>query len=242
MDYKKGVNEEDNMVEASNKILNAHLSGDVVIIVGDCTVSYEGRGWKYLDEGKRSTIIKPSGAVVVNSPNSVQPENWQPGDAETKVEVDGEDELLISSERQNPYDSLLIRFTNINKSLHYTPSNDEEESVEGDENEMHEYIIDNPERIEDDFTVLEHEKETKFGDIDIFGRDTNNKSVIVEVKRRKASLDAVSQLDRYMEALEDLKPRGILVAPSITESGKKLLSNKNYEFIRMKPTEVMEKD
>lgn len=242
MDYKKDVNEEDDVVEASNKILNAHMAGDVVIIVGDCTVSYEGRGWKYLDEGKRSVIIKPSGAVLVNSPNSVQPENWQPGDAETQVEVDGGDELLISSERQNPYDSLLIRFTNVNKSLHYSPSDDEDVSVEGDENEMHEYIIDNPERIEDNFRVLEHEKETKFGDIDIFGEDTDGRSVIVEVKRRKASLDAVSQLDRYMEALEDLFPRGVLVAPSITESGKELLNDKNYEYVRMKPTEVIDND
>jgi hypothetical protein len=240
MEYKDDLNEGDGIVEASNKILNAHMSGDVVIIVGNCTVSYEGRGWKYLDEGKRSVIIKPSGAVLVNSPNSVQPENWQPDDAETDVSVDGEEEILISSERENPYDSLLIRFTKVDKSLHYSPSDDEDTSVEGDENEMHDYLIDNPERIEDGFRVLEHEKETKYGDIDLFGEDKNGGSVIVEVKRRKASLDAVSQLDRYMEALEEFSPRGIIVAPSITQSGTELLQEKGYEFVRMKPTEVVE--
>lgn len=61
--------------------------------------------------------------------------------------------------------------------------------------------------------------------------------VVLELKRGRATLDALSQLKRYIDNLsvgnKDL--RGILVAPSITESAFKLLGSYGLEFRDLYP-------
>jgi len=61
--------------------------------------------------------------------------------------------------------------------------------------------------------------------------------VVLELKRRKADLHAVSQLKRYVEALskEHGNVRGILVAPSLTSGAKKLLEKEGLEFRKVQP-------
>lgn len=237
MDYSANITGEESMQRAANKILNAHASGDIVFVVGDCTVSYDGRGWKYLDEGKRSVVLKPTGALLVTSPEKVKPENWQPSGGNVTVSFDGDTALHISAVRENPDESLQIRFTNLEQSIHYTHTEDNA-SVEGTEKEIHEYIIDNPSEIEDGLRALEHEKETEFGDIDIYARDASGTHVILEVKRKTATLDSVSQLNRYMTVMGD-SHRAILVAPSMTDSAEKLLNENQFQFCRLKPTEIL---
>ena len=237
MNYKDDVHPDDDNEVVANKLLNAHMSGDIVIVVGSCTVNYEGRAWKYLEEGKRSVVINPSGAVLVHDANNIKPANWQPKDAETSIDFDEDEDVIITSERTSPDEELQIRFTDVYKSIHYNPSDDYGE-VEGTEDEMHQYIIENPSFIEEDFEVIEHEKETEFGFIDIFGIDKDKNETVIEVKRKKATMDAVDQLERYMETVNGVNKRGILVAPSANESTVSLLEKKGYEFIEMEPTVI----
>lgn len=238
MDYKEDVSPSDTNRKAVNKLLNAHVAGEIIILVGDCTVNYEGRAWKYLEEGRRSIVINPSGAVLVHESDNIKPANWQPKDAETDIRLDNDGDVLVESKRTSPSEELTIRFTNIHKSIHYSASTDYGE-VEGTENEMHEYIINNPSFIEDGFRVLEHEKETEYGFIDVFGEDKEKNPTIIEVKRKKADMNSVDQLERYMKTIDGVKKRGIIVAPSATDSTLSLISERGYEFIQMNPTEVI---
>jgi RecB family endonuclease NucS len=238
MDYKSDVRPEDNMEESVNKIINAHTSGDVVIIVGECTVDYSGRAWTYLDLGKRSVRINPSGAVVVSGCKSVKPKNWQPSDATTNIELDDDNDIIVNSVRKDD-ESLSIRFTNISKSIHYDPPEKEVE-VEGTENDLHNKLIEEPKYIEEGMNITEHEKTIETGDIDLFGYDKDNNKVIIEVKRRKAQIKNVDQLNRYVKTYKD-NCRGVLVAPAISESADNYLDTYDYEFIRVDIAKIFDK-
>lgn len=240
MGYKEDVRPEDTLRESANKILNAHISGDVVIIVGKCTVDYNGRAWTYLDLGKRSVTINPSGAVVVNGSKSVKPKNWQPSDADTKIRMDEDGDMIIDSVRSNPDESLQIRFTDILKSIHYDPPENQVE-VEGTEDDVHEELIKNPEYIEDGLDITEHEKEVETGSIDLFGFDSKENEVIIEVKTRKGQIKNIDQLNRYVTTY-DSDVRGILAAPDIADTAKDHLDSYGYEYVKINPAKMFDKE
>lgn len=84
------------------------------------------------------------------------------------------------------------------------------------------------------------ERATPAGAVDIYGEDSAGRAVVVELKRRRVGPDAVSQLRRYVDALErdlhaDAAVRGILVAPSVTDRASRLLSDHGLEFVSLEP-------
>lgn len=237
MNYKDEVAPSDSMDAAANKILNAHQAGDVIIIVGTCTVDYAGRAWSYLDSGERTVIVKPSGALLVHGATAVEAQNWQPADASITVDVDEDGDLLVDAKRTSPKESLLVRFTDSVRSIHYEPPATTVK-LEGSEEEMHQHIFDNPTVIEDGFEPLEHEKNVGVGKIDVYGEDVDGRPVIIEVKRRKAQPKHVDQLNRYVTAVTDDNPRGILVAPSITASADGMLGADGFEFVELHPEDI----
>ena len=84
------------------------------------------------------------------------------------------------------------------------------------------------------------ERETPAGAVDIYGKDSSGTPTVVELKRRRVGPDAVSQLKRYVDALErdlsvGMSVRGILVAPSVTDRAKRLLTNEGLEFVSLNP-------
>lgn len=238
MKYCDDVVESDNMLDSTNKIINAHSAGKAVIIVGKCIVDYNGKAWTHLDEGRRTVRINPSGAVVVSGTKSVKPKNWQTSDANTRIDIDDDNHMVIESKSSSPEEILEVRLTNIHKSIHYKPPESDVE-VEGTENDLHKKLISNPEYIEDGLKILEHEKTINTGDIDLFGVDSCNNEVIIEVKRKKAQIKNVDQLNRYMNTYNsEKKLRGILVAPDITESAKEYLQNHQYEFSKIDIPEI----
>jgi RecB family endonuclease NucS len=236
MEYKSDVQPDDDERTAVNKIINARQSGEVVILVGDCKINYEGRAWSYT-EGRHSVTINPSGSIVIHHPSSVKAKNWQPKGANTSVNIDEDNEILIKSVRNNPDEILVVRFTNLIKSMHYEPS-DDEINLKGSEKEMHKYIYNNPNIIDKAFIPKEMEKEVKTGDIDIFGK-LDDQNAVVEVKRKKAQQEDVGQLKRYIDMFDNAQ--GFLVAPDITKPARNVLETEyNFQFIELEPSQVID--
>jgi len=79
---------------------------------------------------------------------------------------------------------------------------------------MRQMIMDNPELIEKGFRPTSKEYQTPQGFIDIMGKDDDGKLVVLELKSRKAGVNAVKQLLRYVDCFSDNKEfvRGILVS------------------------------
>nr|NIQ34044.1 DUF91 domain-containing protein [Nitrososphaeria archaeon] len=55
---------------------NGHRS--MILLLGDCCVSYQGRAKSYLDFGERLVIVKKDGSVLVHTGELREPVNWQP--------------------------------------------------------------------------------------------------------------------------------------------------------------------
>jgi len=79
---------------------------------------------------------------------------------------------------------------------------------------------------------VETEKPVKGGYIDIYAVDSQGTPVIIELKRVRATKEAVVQLKRYVDYFQEhlgVRVRGMLVAPSVTRKAYELASKLGLE-------------
>ena len=224
----------------ANTLYNAVLADNFVTIYCRCTIDYDGRATSRIEEGDRLIIIKADGTCLIHSDEGQKPVNWQPPGAETELEYNTN--IHVISERSSPQEQLDIEISTFYKATVFSIDDTASLLLQGTENEMHEHIMNHPEIIEDGFSPIENERQTDYGAIDIFGRDTDNCPVIIEVKRRKSNLKQVDQLKRYVEEYENEhnhRPRGILVGPSASKNAYEKISENELEFIELEPLDVV---
>ena len=84
--------------------------------------------------------------------------------------------------------------------------------------------------------VLDEELQTAVGEVDLYCQDAQGCCIVAELKRAKATQDAVDQLWRYVEALRpqlDAPVRGMIVAPDITQPAMRRLIELELEFVQV---------
>ena len=226
------------------RLVDAALSSEALLtIFARCRVHYDGRAKSELGPGDRVLIIKPDGSFLVHQNRKREPVNWQPpGSLVTIEERNGV--LILRSVRRKPREVLEVELDEVYLVSVFKAEDYEELSLTGSEAEMADLIFRRPDLIEPGFKPLYREKTIKHGIVDVLGRDREGNLVVLELKRRKADLHAVSQLKRYVEALKMEHPnvRGILVAPSLTSGARKLLRNEGLEFRRVEPPKKDRRD
>lgn len=206
-------------------------SADVITIHATCEVEYEGRAAGYLGAGDRVVLCKPDGTLLVHRPSGNDPVNWQPpGSTITASDSDGTP--VVTARRSNPDELVRVFLRDVSLIARYDADDTAPLELSGTEADMHEYILDNPEVIEPGLRVLEHERDTPYGSIDVFANDSAGRPVVIEVKRRQATLNHVDQLKRYMDLYRDSNPdaRGILAAPVASDTVKRTLRDHGLEF------------
>jgi RecB family endonuclease NucS len=221
----------------TQEILNAGFKNKAVfIITACCRVSYEGRAKSTLESGDRVIIIKPDGSFLVHKSEKRNPVNWQPPGSNVRVHVENE-LIVLKSLRNKPKELLEVEISKTHVIMYFILRDYNDLNLIGSEEDMGNYIYENPDVIEDGFKPIAREKSISNGIIDILGKDKNGNIVVLELKRGRATLDAVSQLKRYTDNLseENRNLRGILVAPSVTESAFKLLTGYGLEFREVHP-------
>ncbi|MCU4753835.1 endonuclease NucS [Halobacteria archaeon AArc-curdl1] len=215
-------------------------TGELVTLFGCCRVEYDGRAASTLGSGNRHVLLKPDGTALVHTATGQQPVNWQPPGCTHTVAMD-EGALVVTSERETPAEQLTIRFESLEHVGSFQVTDEPEGvSVVGTEADLSDHLLENPSLLESGFTPLATERETTAGAIDIYGTDSEGRTVVVELKRRRVGPDAVSQLRRYVDALHrelhtDAEIRGILVAPSVTGRATSLLEEHDLEFVALEP-------
>ncbi len=226
--------------EEAAEILKEYLRREYTVqINGLCSVNYQGRAKSKLDRGERIVIKKKDSALLVHGPDNYQPKNWQPQVDSWKVES-GE-ELLLRAERTNPDEHVEIRFEEIELLTVSQLVDKSELKVSGHEVEIHEAIEEEPEIIEEGLKIIERERETPAGFIDVFARDSEDNYVVIEVKRNP-DYNTVLQLNRYVEEIDEEFSgdiRGILVAPKMTDKILSYLKERNLEFVEIKMEDVI---
>lgn len=207
-----------------------------VLAVGSCVVDYEGRASSILPEGERLIIVKPDGTVLVHQTEKRKPVNWNPPGCVARVELN-DDGLVLVSRRSKPSERLSIDFKDFKIVASFEMFDNEELQLIGTEEDLVDSVVRSPDLIEEGLKILEREKPTKSGVIDLYAKDSDGAKVALEFKRGKATLSAVGQLSRYVKELKKKKGvdiRGILVAPKITSGALRLLKDEGLEYVRVK--------
>ena len=214
---------------------SAVSSEGILTIFARCRVHYDGRAKSELGPGDRVIIVKPDGSFLIHQKEKREPVNWQPPGSVVRLEF--REKPVLVSVRRKPRETLEVELEEVYLITVFHAEDYEELALTGSEAEMAELIFENPEVIEFGFKPLYREKPIKHGIVDVLGVDREGNIVVLELKRRRADLHAVSQLKRYVETLreEHENVRGILVAPSLTSGAKKLLEKESLEFRKLEP-------
>ena len=224
--------------DALGLLETAFGDGRLVTVFGRCTVEYDGRASSSLGPGDRLIICKPDGTILVHTDEKRKPVNWQPPGCTHRASV-REGRLRIRSERSAPEERLDVDFERIEQVSAYEVTDRSDLALTGSEEDLRQRILDDPALIEPGFVPVATERETRAGPVDVFGADADDRPVVVELKRRRVGPSAASQLQRYVDALDEEFPgedvRGILVAPSVTDRAAALLEERGLEFVALNP-------
>jgi endonuclease len=219
------------------EIINEGLSKRAVItIMASCRVYYDGRAVSRLELGDRIIMIKSDGSFIIHQDRNLEPVNWQP--PKTKVTVDTHQGMVkIRGVRRSPSESLEVEILQTHLVSYFIGEDVESLELAGYEANMGDLIFKDPEVIEKGFRPTSREYHTPQGFIDILGKDHQGNITILELKSRKAGVNAVKQLRRYVDCFSDHKDavRGVLVAPSITDDARELLEEQKMEFKELEP-------
>jgi len=209
---------------------------NMLTIIGECSVDYEGRARSHLGWGERLLLCKSDGTVMVHGNSSREPLNWQPPKAVTEFRADGE-LLVVETVRTSPKERMEVHFRSI-AMVSIFPLRDESKlELVGEESDIVERIMSRPDIVEEGLRIQRREKSTRSGSIDLFAIDSKQKPVIIEVKRSTPTLSAVTQLQAYIDDFREKNSgtdiRGILVAPHISSMVRSTLERAGLEFVEV---------
>lgn len=227
--------------EKAAELLREYLRREYTVQMnGLCSVNYQGRAASKLDRGERIIVKKQDSAFLIHGPDNYQPKNWQPSVDSWDIEIEGE-ELLLKAKRHDPEEIVEVRMERIDLITVQQLVDKSELKISGHEVDIHESIEEDPELVEEELKIIERERETPAGFIDVFARDSNNNYVVIEVKRNP-DYNTVLQLQRYVDEIDEEfqgQIRGILVAPKMTEKILAYLEERDLEFVEVEMADVI---
>ena len=225
-----------------------------ITIFACCRVEYEGRALSQLNWGERIILIKPDGSFLIHQNKKVEPVNWQPPKSKTRAYLSG-DRLILESHRRTPKEFLSVEVRQIQFISYANIEDFEELEQAGYEKDMSDMIMERPHLIEEGFTPKTREYSVEHGFIDILGKDSDGNLMVLELKARKAGINAVKQIRRYLQDLENTdndylkefkaqkkKIRGVLVAPSLMEDAREMIEEEGIEFVSVEPPRELKRD
>ncbi|MEM3565054.1 MAG: endonuclease NucS [Candidatus Jordarchaeaceae archaeon] len=219
-------------------IIDALKKNRTLIIIGECTIEYRGRANSELGLGERIVLIKKDGSFLVHRAWDSQPVNWQPPGCifQTKSSKKG---VLLKAIRKKPRESIGILFLKLFIILVLNLKDEAEFIMFGSEEDMQRAILAKPELIEEGFKPILKEKVVEQGFVDVYGVDNQGRTLVIELKRRKAQVQDVLQLLKYLEDIKRKSAgrpfRAMLAAPSISKEASLMIQAKGLEFKTLSP-------
>ncbi|HCX86359.1 MAG TPA: endonuclease NucS [Micrococcales bacterium] len=211
------------------------------VLVATCAVDYSGRLSAHLPLATRVIMVKADGSVLVHSDGgSYKPLNWMSPPCTVRVTppsveqaADGVREVWTVSAAKSE-DQLVIALHEVLHDVSHDLGVDPGLVKDGVEAHLQKLLAEQVQLLGAGHTLVRREFPTAIGPVDLMVRTPGGASVeagvpvrhvAVEIKRR-ATIDAVEQLTRYLELLNRdplLAPvRGVLAAQSIAPQARTL--------------------
>jgi len=217
--------------------LHTHLAQPdcVVQLAGECEITYHGRTASTADAGNYFIVVKCDGSVQIHGARGIKPVNWQPKTDELTATVHGE-YCVLTATRKSPLETVRVTFLRADVAQ-VLELPEVAFTLTGSEKDMQDAVKRSPELIEPGLRVLDLELPEASGDFDVYARDAQGRFVVIELKRARATQEAVYQLDRYVQTvrLRNIgEVRGILAAPAITHPALLELERLQLEFVEVR--------
>jgi hypothetical protein len=212
-------------------------------VIARCSVDYVGRLTAHLPMATRLLVVKADGSVLVHSDGgSYKPLNWM----SPPCRLDETDGLWTVTNKAG--EQLLITIEEVVAELSHDLGVDPGLVKDGVEAHLQALLAAHIETFGDGYQLVRREYPTPVGPVDILARDPAGpavevgvgvtvrpvRHVAIEVKRR-AGLDAVEQLTRYVELLNRdplLAPvSGVLAAQTIAPQARTLAEDRGIRCV-----------
>ncbi|MFT4051962.1 MAG: endonuclease NucS [Microbacterium sp.] len=217
------------------------------LVIARCSVDYSGRLTAHLPLATRLLIHKGDGSLLVHSDAlSYKPLNWMSPPCTLTVETPDEDSASAGVQEHwrvthaKTGDALLVRIYEVLHDSSHELGVDPGLQKDGVEADLQRLLAEQVEVIGDGLTLVRREFPTAIGPVDLMLRDPDEATVeahvAVEVKR-KAGIDAVEQLTRYLDLLNrdpHLRPvRGVLAAQSFAPQARTLAGDRGIACVAL---------
>ena len=143
------------------------------ILVARCEIAYHGRAVTRLGAGDRLIVFKEDGSLCVHSDSGFKPINYMAGPP--TVREDGD---TIRVYRAASDETIVIVLHDVLSDDRIELLDDAVLEHDGAERQWHLLLERAPEMIEQGLTVLERERFTDTGPIDLFCRDAEGRTVV----------------------------------------------------------------
>jgi RecB family endonuclease NucS len=199
------------------------------LVIARCSVDYAGRLSSTLALATRLIVVKADGSVLVhNDAGGYKPLNWMTAPC-TLAEEEG---LWRVSNRAG--ETMTIRIQEVLADSRHDLGVDPGLVKDGVERDLQLLLADQCHVLGDGWTLVTREYQTDIGPVDLLCRDHTGAYVAVEIKRR-AEIDGVEQLKRYLERLErSLGPiTGVLAAQEFKPQAKVLAADRGIRCVQL---------
>lgn len=170
------------------------------LVIADCSAIYTGRGDTQLSRGVRSLIIKVDGSVSIHNDVGNKPLNYMKGAVFSETSNSEGERVWDFDTRKESLSITIHRL--IMTSEHELIEDDPGLERDGTENQLQEWLSNNPQVLGEGYSIVSREYPTGNGPVDLLALNKEGEPVSVEVKR-VAMLGAVDQTRRYIDALKD---------------------------------------
>jgi len=208
----------------------------VRLLITTCQVEYSGRLSAQLPLAKRLVMVKLDGSVSIHSDGGAyKPLNWMVAPCSVAVEDNpghGWEQVWTVTNRGS--DVLKISLQSIEFDQDFDLGTDPGLEKDGVEAHLQELLAERPQYLESGLNLIQREYPTAIGPVDLLCRSDDGRYIAVEIKRR-AGIDGVEQLSRYLDILrrDPLMGQvdGILAAQSIKPQARILAQDRGIECV-----------
>lgn len=215
----------------------------------NCEITYSGRAQAFLPKGDRLIVIKQDGVLLIHQPINGSPINYLKSGCSMEFTIEEENEsIILNAKSYDGKEFLDVRIFDVFNMMFQKLDDGQKQDLAGNEKDMSDMIKENPTVISNDFKPLSREEHTKVGFIDVFGHDGSGNLIIVECKRYTAGMSCVTQLQRYVDKIEELKGlkgknrvKGVMASPAISPNALAWLKEKGHSWKLVEPPMRLEK-
>lgn len=218
--------------QAKERLDAALARKDMILLVADCAVKYQGRAASNLPMGNRLLLIKGDGSFAIHQNRLLRPTNYLMSTGwSTRLD---ENKLVVEATKRSPKESLMVFIERVEMlNIHAMEDHADDFKLVGTEKELNDQLMTDLDVLEKGLKPLKQESALRKGLIDIMAEDKDGNLVVIELKRRQADYNSVMQLVRYVNEVKKIKnrkTRGLLVAPTIGRPALELLKNNGLEY------------